>query len=196
MITKLPALKDPPRYVGLYVFDFGIRASVGYTIEEIEILLSEKRYSGCEVYRIHRANPDGSLEIRGVNANTLSRATGLVFFFADAVAAKDAFEDLIDRAERQGPPGRVSVNLYFRDGNQLAYRLVVQYIEGLDAAVASWLLRIDFSPHVIVEGGPAAVTEAVTGADVIDHLDLDADESLRPRTREQVLADVDYAVQR
>ena len=33
---KLPALKNPELYQGLYVFDFGDHTAVGYTAEQIE----------------------------------------------------------------------------------------------------------------------------------------------------------------
>ncbi len=40
---KLPELEKAEKYVGLYIFDFGDHAGVGFTAEEVaELLESEK----------------------------------------------------------------------------------------------------------------------------------------------------------
>ena len=60
---KMPELTSADKYAGLYVFDFGEQAAVGYTAEEIAVLLESEKYRTGKVYRIHRALPDGTMEL-------------------------------------------------------------------------------------------------------------------------------------
>ena len=65
---KLPELQNPEKYAGLYVFDFGgDQVAVGYTADEVAVLLESEKYQEGKVYRIHRALPDGTFELAGVS---------------------------------------------------------------------------------------------------------------------------------
>jgi len=41
---KLPELEKPEKYVGLYIFDFGDHAGVGFTTQEVAELLESEKY--------------------------------------------------------------------------------------------------------------------------------------------------------
>ena len=73
---KLPKLEKPDRYQGLYVFDFGDHAGVGFTAEEVAELLDSERYKEGKAYKIQRAFPDGRMELRAVPAATSSWRPG------------------------------------------------------------------------------------------------------------------------
>jgi len=60
---RLPELESPEKYGGLYVFDFGEQVAVGYTADEIAVLLESQRYADGKAYRIHRAMPDGTIAV-------------------------------------------------------------------------------------------------------------------------------------
>ncbi len=68
---KLPKLQKPERYVGLYIFDFGEHTGVGFTAQEVAELLESEKYKNGKVYKIHKAYPDGKLELKGVRAEVL-----------------------------------------------------------------------------------------------------------------------------
>ena len=40
---KLPKLQTPEKYVGLYVFDFGDHAGVGFTADEVAELAGQRK---------------------------------------------------------------------------------------------------------------------------------------------------------
>ncbi|MHC5140428.1 MAG: hypothetical protein ACYSOD_00240, partial [Planctomycetota bacterium] len=67
---KLPEIKEAGKYAGLYVVDFGDHCGVGYVAEEVAELLESERFSDVQVYRVHRANPDGTMELKGINKET------------------------------------------------------------------------------------------------------------------------------
>jgi hypothetical protein len=56
---QLPKLRQPDRYVGLYVFDFGDHTGVGFTAQEVAELFESEKYKKCKAYKIHKAYPDG-----------------------------------------------------------------------------------------------------------------------------------------
>ena len=75
---KLPRLNHPELYQGLYVFDFGDRVAVGYTAEEIEMMLM--KYRDGRAYKIHRATPQGELALRGRSHVDTSLEEAMLFF--------------------------------------------------------------------------------------------------------------------
>jgi len=196
MISKLPPLRDPLRYRGLYIFDFGDRVVVGYTAEEIEYLLSEPQYAGGVVYKIQRAHADGTLELRGVSPSNWSRATGIVFWFDAADQARAAYDELRNRAEGQNPPGLIDLTLCHLASQMPGYAMVMRYVQELDEAVSSWLLELDYDAGIIVEGGAAPVHQVAFGAEQLEHCELEPTEFYKSRSRDEVLETVRFAVQR
>ena len=63
MVMELPKLQKPDKYIGLYIFDFGDHCAVGFTAPEIAELLESETYRHGKVYKIHRAYPNGTLEL-------------------------------------------------------------------------------------------------------------------------------------
>jgi len=197
MIHRLPKLVDPEKYGGLYIFDFGDHVAVGYTAEEIEFILAEPAYSGGTVYKICRASPDGTLEIRGVDPLNWGQSTGRAFWFADEVEAVRAYEKLMGYAEAILPPGEFNLVLVRQGGgSEVPFAMVMRYVQELDEAVSSWLLKVGFEEGRHVEGGPKVVTGALTNGTELRRTQLGADGFKRPRSRREVLDAVDQPVQR
>ena len=108
---KLPELDRPEKYVGLYVFDFGDHAGVGFTAQEVAELLESEKYRNGKVYKIHKAYPDGKLELRGVQAQVFELEAGMFFYGGDLETAKGDFKRLVGLAVRTAPPCRAKVHL-------------------------------------------------------------------------------------
>ena len=85
---KLPELRKPEKYAGLYIFDFGDHVGVGFTAEEVAELLESEKYKDGKVYKIHRAYPDGKLELKGVTAATFALEAGMFFYSTDLDAGR------------------------------------------------------------------------------------------------------------
>ena len=84
---KLPELKEHQKYVGLYVFDFGDHTGLGFTAQEVAELLESERYKDGKVYKIHKAYPDGKLELKGIPAKIFQLEAGLFFYSNDHATA-------------------------------------------------------------------------------------------------------------
>ncbi len=192
---KLPKLEKPDRYQGLYVFDFGDHVGVGFTAEEVAELLDSERYQEGKVYKIHRAYPDGRLELRGVPAAKFLLEAGMLFYSTDEATARGDFKRLVDVAIRSAPPCRAKVHLakYARD----KFAVAVIYPAERDDEINSWMLAGEFRTAGPAEGGVGAVERYYRDRpEILDqHQLFEAGENIS-RTGEELLASAARAVQR
>ena len=82
---KLPKFQKPDSYVGLYIVDFGDNTGVGFTAQEVAELFESERFGHCKAYKIHKAYPDGRLELKGVQKETFQLHAGMFFFPLDSI---------------------------------------------------------------------------------------------------------------
>lgn len=195
----LPRLDEPTRYRGLYVFDFGEWCAVGYTALEIETLLESEQYRSGKVYRIHRAWPDGRMELRGVSSDRFQLESGMFFTRADAAAARRDFEHLAAAAEANPPPGRMKLHLAHRAGGCQSPSDCVTamiYPAEYEEEMSEWLTKIGFDGGDTAEGGVSHVTDYLRqNVHVIDRRQFWGTSSAQ-RTRDEILCSVRRAVQR
>ena len=64
---NLPSTNDPLAYAGSYVIDLGEQTLMGFSAEQVAVILESERYPDAHVYKVVRAYPDGRV---------LSRRTG------------------------------------------------------------------------------------------------------------------------
>jgi hypothetical protein len=192
---KLPKLQTPDKYVGLYVFDFGDHAGVGFTAEEVAELLDSEKYKGGKVYKIHRAYPDGTMELKGVRAENFQLEAGMFFYADNPQTAKTDYRKLINLAVRNAPPCRAKVHLteYGID----KYAVAIIYPAEYDDEISAWLLAGDYKTSGAVEGGIAAVQRYYDEKPtILERHQLFAKSAIESRTGEELLACVKLAVQR
>ncbi|MGD8451049.1 MAG: hypothetical protein PVJ57_04465 [Phycisphaerae bacterium] len=196
---KLPPIDNPERLRGLYVYDFGEWAAVGYTAEEIAVLLESEAYRGGHVYEIHRASPDGGLELRGVAPERFQAESGMFFYRRDLPTARADFAALRTAAERTPPPCRAVVQLADRRpaSETAAFVIALIYPAEYESAMGRWLLAVDYAGGELVEGGPSHVSDYYAEPkQVVEREQLWGSGTVTSRTPEQVLASVRVAVQR
>ncbi|HON90202.1 MAG TPA: hypothetical protein PK373_05795 [Sedimentisphaerales bacterium] len=192
---KLPKLEKPDRYQGLYVFDFGDHVGVGFTAEEVAELLESERYGQGKVYKIHRAYPDGRLELKGVPAERFQLETGMFFYAKDEITARDDFRRLVSLAVRTMPPCRAKVHLaqYAKDRCAVALIYPAEY----DDEISTWLLEGGYRTSGPAEGGIGAVERYYQeNPTILDRHQLFGARDDLHRTGEELLGAVALAVQR
>lgn len=195
----LPRLEQLARYRGLYVFDFGEWSAVGYTAEEIALLLESERFRDGKVYRIHRALPDGTMELSGVSAARFQMESGLFFNRGDLPAARADFDALIAAANSTPPPCRAKLHLTRRRAPSPSGDFVTAliYPAEYEDDIAEWLLQVGFAGGDTVEGGSSQVTTYYSENDaIVAREQLWSRESTAPRSREEVYASVRRVAQR
>jgi len=208
---KLPKLQNSEKYVGLYIFDFGSvelaaggdHAGVGFTAEEVAELLESGKYKDCKVYKIHKAYPDGRLELKGVPAQTFQLEEGMFFYSADLKTADRDFKQLVNLAVQTNPPCRAKVHLARLTTGGLAkhsddkFVVAIIYPAEYDDEVSSWLLEGEYKTGGAAEGGAGAAQRYYDQKpQILERHQLFGKSAIESRTGEQLLASVKLAVQR
>ena len=192
---KLPKLEKPDRYQGLYVFDFGDHAGVGFTAEEVAELLDSERYKEGKVYRIQRAFPDGRMELRAVPATLFQLEAGIFFYATDEATARGDFKRLVNLAVRSAPPCRAKVQLAQYADDKFA--MAILYPAERDAEVSAWLLEGDYRTAGPAEGGVEAVERYYRDQpQILETHQLFGTSENFSRTGRELLESVALAVQR
>ncbi len=192
---KLPELEKPDKYVGLYVFDFGDHVGVGFTAGEVAELLESRRYKDGKVYKIHRACPDGRIELKGVTNQTFQLEAGMFFYSHDLETAQRDFKRLVGLAVGSSPPCRAKVHLAKYSDEKFAVVLI--YPAEYDDEASSWLLAGDYKTTGAAEGGTGAVQRYYDdGPEVLDRHQLFGSSEVITRTGEELLVGLKRAVQR
>ena len=181
--------------MGLYIFDFGDHAGVGFTAEEVAELLESEKYKDGKVYKIHRAYPDGRLELKGVRAESFQLEAGMFFYASDLEAAKSDFKRLVDLAVKTAPPCRANVQLARYANDKFAVAII--YPAEYDEDVSSWLLAGDYKTAGAAEGGIGSVQRYYNyKPEILDRHQLFGKSEIVSRTGEELLSAVKLAVQR
>ena len=192
---KLPELQKPKKYVGLYIFDFGDHAGVGFTAEEVAELLESEKYKQGKVYKIHRAYPDGKLEIKGVPAQTFQLEAGMFFYSGALETARGDFKKLVGLAVGTAPPCRAKVHLAKYSNDKFA--VVFIYPAEYDDEVSLWLLDGQYKTSGAAEGGIEAVQRYYDyKPKILDRHQLFGKSEPISRTGQELLAGLKLAVQR
>jgi hypothetical protein len=192
---KLPKLENNEKYVGLYVLDFGEQAGVGFTAQEAAELLESERYKDCKVYKIHKAYPDGRLELKGVPTDIFQLEAGMFFYGRDLETAEADFKNLVNLAVRTAPPCRAKVHLAKYSDDKFATAVI--YPAEYDDEVSSWLLEGEYRTSGAAEGGVGAVQSYYDAApEILKRHQLFGESRFESRTGEELLAGLKRAVQR
>jgi len=192
---KLPKLEKPDKYIGLYIFDFGNHVGVGFTAEEVAELLESERYKHGKVYKIHKAYPDGKLELKGVPTETFQLEAGMFFYSNDLETGKQDFKQLVNLAVKTSPPCRAKAHLAKYSDDRFVVALI--YPAEYDDEVSSWLLDGEYKTAGAADGGAGAVQRYYDyKPEILDKHQLFGESELVSRTGEELLASLSLAVQR
>ncbi len=192
---KLPELQKPERYVGLYIFDFGDHVGVGFTGQEVAELLESEKYKHGKVYKIHRAYPDGKLELKGVPSQVFQLEAGMFFYCRELETAERDFKRLVSLAVKNAPPCRAKVHLAKYSDNKFVVALI--YPAEHDDEVSSWLLEGEYKTGEAAEGGIEAVQRYYDyKPEILDRHQLFGKSEQISRSGQELLTSLKLAVQR
>ena len=192
---KLPELKKPDKYVGLYIFDFGEHVGIGFTAQEVAELLESEKYKDGKVYKIHKAYPDGKLELKGVRAEIFQLEMGMFFYSSELEPARRDFKGLVNWAVESAPPCRAKVHLAKYSEDKFVVALI--YPAEYDDEISSWLLDGEYKTSGAAEGGIEAVQRYYDyGPEILDRHQLFGKSEFGSRTGKELLASIKLAVQR
>jgi len=192
---KLPELKEPQKYVGLYIFDFGDHAGVGFTAEEVAELFESEKYKNRKAYNIHRAYPDGRLELKGVRPEIFQLEAGMFFYSNGLEIASADFKELGNLAVRTSPPCRAKLHLARYTNEKFVTAII--YPAEYDDQISDWLSDGDYKTSGAAEAGSEAVQRYYDyKPQILDRHQLFGKSENQSRSGAELLANLKLAVQR
>lgn len=192
---QLPPTEQPQKYAGLYVIDFGDQCAIGYTAEEVAILFDSEQFTDAKAYKIHRAQPDGTMDLRGVTRTRFNLESGMFFQCYDQTAGHKYFQQLNDDDTEHPPPCRCQLQLALTPQDQTLIALI--YPAEYDDEMGRWLGDINFNTPGPVDAGISQVGSYYSADyQILKKLQLWPEKSLQTRSREELLATLNVAVQR
>lgn len=192
---KLPKIEKPEKYVGLYIFDFGDHTGVGFTAQEVAELLESEKYRKCKAYKIHKAYPDGKLELKGIRAEIFQLEAGMFFYSNDLETAGRDFKGLINLAVKSCPPCRAKVHLAKYNDNKFVTAFV--YPAEYDDEISCWLTDGEYKTAGPAQGGIKVVQKYYDDKpEILERHQLFGKSEVISRTGEELLAGLKLAVQR
>jgi hypothetical protein len=192
---KLPKLEKPDKYVGLYVVDFGDSTGVGFTAEEVAQLFESEKFRNCKAYKIHRAYPDGRLELKGVRREIFQLEAGMLFYAGDSDTARADYKRLVKLGVETDVPCRAKINLANLSDDKYVTALI--YPAEYDDEMSGWLLEHNYKTGGQVEGGVSAVTQYYDAKpEILEKHQLWPASTIVSRTGQELLAATKMAIQR
>lgn len=190
---SIEVTKRPNNARGKFIYELGGIKRYDCTAEEIAIWLEDPTQRGGAIYRVHRAYPDGRMEIKGISADRWELESGLFFYRENADSARIDFSILAHGGE-VAPPCRCFVHLAERAVADSISRYVTALIfpSEFEDDMADWLLKRDFAGGDFVEGGISQVTNYYADAKTL----LDRAQLWRAGTTSQPLEQPARAGQR
>ncbi len=152
---RLPEIKNPDKYIDLYIVDFGGHSGVGFTADEVAELLESEKFKDVKVYRIYKAYPDGRMELKGVPSEIFQLEAGMFFYESDETAARSDYKKLTGSAVKTAAPAKAKVHLAKYSDEKFV--LAIIYPAEKDEQISRWLLALDYKTQGAAEGGIKAV---------------------------------------
>ncbi len=192
---KLPQIKDAPNYKGLYIVDFGDHSAVGYTADEVQLLLESEKFQHIKVYKIHNAYPDGSMELKGITNDTFQLEQGMFFYAHDKSTAEKDFKKLISIAVSSSPPCRAKAHLAKYSDDKFVTALI--FPAEYNDEISRWLLDADYKTAGSVDAGTSAVSNYYSDApQILERHQLSSADQNETRSIDQLLKDINNPIQR
>lgn len=162
-MNALPAISNPSRYLGLFVFDFGDHVGVGYTAGEIDMLRATPEFQRGAAYQVYRIHENGGFELRGVLSTNLSLLEAICFLRADGTAARRDYDEILRAAHSEALPVEAELRLlrsYIFKPPDLTALIYPAHASHL---LSGWIGQARLSPGDRVEAGVESMKALETG---------------------------------
>lgn len=193
----LPPIRDPQRYAGLFVYDFGEHVSVGYTAAEIRVLRESAAHRDGIAYEIYRVDENGAMELRGAADNRLTQRESVCLLRRDGADARRDYDALREASDRNPIGCAVEMQLAKLYSFDPQHVTALSYVSSATSVVSGWLLTHASDAGDEVVGGVDEHARLVASDGVrIESCELLIKPGFRDRSADEVLAQVDRALQR
>ena len=194
-MIKLPKTDQPDKYVGLFVVDFGDHCALGYTADEVAVLLESEQFADARIYKIHRATPAGEMDLAGVTHDRFQLESGLFFHAFDQAGARGDYQRLLTWSEQESPPCRAKLQVALSSDQTVLVALI--FPAECEEEMGRWLAASGFTGSGAVDAGVSQVARYYgSKPELIESRQLWPAAALAARSRETLLAAVGMELQR
>ncbi|MCK6455484.1 MAG: hypothetical protein L6Q92_02985 [Phycisphaerae bacterium] len=151
--TDRPTTNSPARYV----IEWNGQTETGLTATQVAELLESERYRDMRIYRIHRLDPNGRMELVGVPRDRFQLEDCFLFYRRSECASRGDFDALVRAAERTPPPCRARVQLAEVGAAAGSHVVAIVYPAEFSGEMSAWLAAIQYAGGDTVEGGTSDV---------------------------------------
>ena len=193
---KLPQIQNTDKYTGLYIIDFDDETtSVGFTANEVARILESEKFKDVKVYKIHRAYPDGQMEIKGIRNEIFQLESGLFFYSDSQDCAQKDFKKLQQTAIKSAPPCRAKLHLSQLAPNSFVTALI--YPAEFEDEISNWLMDAKFKTQGPAQAGIQNVSRYYdSNSQILERHQLFAESKWTDRSSDQLLQNMKKALQR
>jgi len=194
-MIKLPKIDQPDKYVGLYVVDFGDHCALGYTADEVAVLLESEQFADVKIYKIHRATSAGEIDLAGVTHDRFQLESGLFFHAFDEAGARADYQSLLNWSEQDSPPCRAKLQIALSSDQMVLVALI--FPAECEEEMGRWLAASGFTGSGAVDAGVSQIAHYHgSKPEIIESRQLWPDVTLAARSRKTLLAAVGMVLQR
>ncbi len=193
----LPPIRNPQRYAGLFVYDFGEHVSVGYTAAEIRVLRESAAHRDGTAYEIYRVDENGAMELRGVLDDRLTHRESICLLRRDRADARRDYDGLREASDRDPIGCAVEMQLAKLYAFDPPHVTALSYVSSATSVVAGWLLiHAPGAGDEVAGGSDAHARLAASDGVRIASCELQVKSDFRDRSADEVLEQVDRTLQR
>ncbi|MBK8270131.1 MAG: hypothetical protein IPK83_18275 [Planctomycetes bacterium] len=144
---------------GRFVVKSQNETTTGLAAHEVLELIETGNAENANLFRIHRVNPDNSLELVGVSIDALRRSDALIFVEPDVAAARLDYDALCAAAAHRPPPCRIDLSLAHVKEENSAHAVVLVFPFACSESVGQWLVAVDLKTAARVETSPTRLAD-------------------------------------
>jgi hypothetical protein len=141
---------------GSFVVDFEGGRQVGLTAHDVAALVEGADGENAKIYRIHRLDEAGRMELVGISRGMFLAQDCLIFSRRQHADARADFEALRAAAAESLPPCRIELQLAEAPSLVLPHVVVLVFCAACVEGVGHWLGGLGLQPGDRADGGPAA----------------------------------------
>ncbi|MBN2563909.1 MAG: hypothetical protein JXQ75_23590 [Phycisphaerae bacterium] len=164
---------DVTPLVGRFVVKCRGQTMTGLAAHEVVAILDSPDGGDAAVYRIHRVEADGRMELVGVSKRLFQTQDCFIFPRNQAEDARADFEAVRSAAAEAPPPCAIEVQLAKVARMALPHVVVLVFPAACGEGVGHWLRRLGLRPGDHADGGVSALQAyRDAGPDVIEHVSI------------------------
>ena len=149
--------KKQPSLLGRFIVKFEDATQSRLTAEQVIELLDAQAASVREVFRIHRIDPRGRMELVGVLLAAFRRRDCLLFSRHHVKNAREDFDAILELASGTPPPCRIEVQFGHVKKPDPSHVVALIFPAPCTESVGQWLSGAGLQPGDQVDGSPAAL---------------------------------------